>query len=259
MKKIILCLSMVAVCNFPAIAETTMPNEGTATTDETSQQPVSPAPTGLTDASQKAPTSPEPASTSQAPSASNQPIDCNYKLPAQITEVDTNFVIKWAEKAIEQSFTFENTKLDTQLDGLKACFTTQGWQSFHDALEKSGNLKAIASQQLVASAMVDGQALMRENKHNQWKVTIPLQVVYQNKQQKITQSLTVEVLVGRKLSGDLGIMQVVAQPRGSAETPSQPSTPESTSAPEPTQTSPAASPTEPAPAEPASTEPEKQS
>ncbi len=41
----------------------------------------------------------------------------------------------------------------------------------------------------------------------------PLQVVYQNDKEKLTQLLTVDVLIGRKISGDLGIMQMIAAPR----------------------------------------------
>lgn len=140
-------------------------------------------------------------------------IDCNYQLSSQTTQVNPLLVTKWATKAAEQSFTFESTQLDAQIEKLKACYTSQGWQSFYDALKKSGNLTAITSQSLTVSAMVDGEANISENNGNEWKLTIPLQVVYQNKQQKLTQSLSLDILVGRKASGDLGIMQMVAVPK----------------------------------------------
>jgi len=39
-----------------------------------------------------------------------------------------------------------------------------------------------------------------------------LQVVYQNDKEKLTQKLNVDLLIGRKMSGDLGIMQMIAIP-----------------------------------------------
>lgn len=151
-------------------------------------------------------------------------IDCNYQLSPQ-TPVDPTVVTKWASKAAEQSFTFEATQLDAQIEKLKACYTPQGWQSFYDALKKSGNLTAITSQALTVSAMIDGEATIAENKGTEWKLSIPLQVVYQNKQQKLTQSLMLEVLVGRKTSGDLGIMQMVAVPKQNTTTTTTTTTP----------------------------------
>ena len=216
MKKTLLCLSIMAVLNGPARAETATTTETTqATTPAVVPSPeATPASTSSTDAAATTTT------------ALPETLDCTYKIPATTTTIDTNLIMKWAEKAAEQSFTFEYSKLNAQLDALKACFTDQGWQSFDDALKKSGNLNAITTQQLVVSAMTDGQATVTENKSNEWKVTVPLQVVYQNKQQKLTQSLTVDVLVGRKISGDLGILQVLAQPKKAPETTaSQPAPP----------------------------------
>lgn len=40
-----------------------------------------------------------------------------------------------------------------------------------------------------------------------------MQVVYQNDKEKLTQLLSVDVLVGRKVTGNLGIMQMIATPR----------------------------------------------
>ena len=55
-------------------------------------------------------------------------------------------------------------------------------------------------------------------KDNQWKASVPLQVVYQNDKEKLTQLLTVNLLIGRKISGDLGIMQMIATPQQAANT-----------------------------------------
>ncbi|MDI9818150.1 MULTISPECIES: DotI/IcmL/TraM family protein [unclassified Legionella] len=156
-------------------------------------------------------TAPQTPAAIQQP-APPQPIDCNYRIPAETAQIEQGLVMKWAEKAATQSFDFDHNNIDTQLSALKTCYTEQGWQGFYDALQKSGNLNAIKSQHLMVSSMVSGQGQVTEAKDNQWKVTLPLQVVYQNNNEKLTQTLTVNLVIGRKVSGDLGIMQMIAIP-----------------------------------------------
>ncbi|MBA2657945.1 MAG: DotI/IcmL/TraM family protein [Tatlockia sp.] len=189
-----------------------------ALTASAAQAPTSASqPTTTTNPSSTSGTqAPNSNTTAPAPAAavrSAQPLDCNYKIPAETTRIEQTIVSKWAEKAAEQSFDFDYKSIDEQILKLKACFTDQGWQSFNDALEKSGNLNAIKAQQLTVNSMVNGETKVTELKDNQWKITIPMQVVYQNDKEKLTQPLIVDVIVGRKVSGDLGIMQMIAVPR----------------------------------------------
>lgn len=143
-------------------------------------------------------------------------IDCKYTIPAQTTHIESSLVSSWAGKAAVQSFNFDPANMDQALSDLKACYTDQGWQGFNDALEKSGNIKAIKAQNLTVSSQVDGDLNINSVKDNQWKVSVPLQVVYQNSKEKLTQLLTIDLLIGRKMSGDLGIMQMIASPRQAA-------------------------------------------
>ena len=66
---------------------------------------------------------------------------------------------------------------------------------------------------MTVSSQVDGEVKINNLKDNQWKVNVPIQVVYQNDKEKLTQLLTIDLLIGRKVSGDLGIMQMIAAPR----------------------------------------------
>lgn len=160
----------------------------------------------------------QPAATVQ-PTPAPQPvavINCDYKIAPSIKSIDQSLVLSWAEKATTQAFDLNPTTLDTQMQSLKNCFTEQGWTGFNTALQKSGNLDAIKAQQLTVSSHVDGQATIDEAKDNQWKMTLPVQVVYQNDKEKVTQLLTIKLTVGRKVSGDLGITQMIATPRTSA-------------------------------------------
>lgn len=153
-----------------------------------------------------------------APSAALMPMNCQYRIPLETTDIAPMTVTSWAEKAVVQSFDFNPDVIDTQLAALKNCFTDQGWLGFNDALQKSGNVKAIQAQHLTVSSMLDGKSNIEIQKANQWKVTLPIQVVYQNDKEKLTQVLNVILLVGRKVNGDLGILQLVATPRPAAAT-----------------------------------------
>jgi hypothetical protein len=159
-------------------------------------------------------------------------IDCTYKIPAQTKKIDQALVLTWSRNAIIQSFTFDPASIDVQMQKLQACFTEQGWTGFSTALQKSGNIQAIKSQNLTVTSQIDGQILVNDVKDNQWKFTLPLMVIYQNEKEKVSQLLSVDLAVGRKPNGDLGITQMIAAPRGTVTTrkPVQaPSNPENTS------------------------------
>ncbi|KTD60278.1 IcmL-like protein [Legionella santicrucis] len=146
-------------------------------------------------------------------------INCDYKIPPETKKIDQSLVLTWSEKAVTQAFDFDPNNLDDQLQKLEPCFTEQGWTGFNTALQKSGNLEAIKSQKLTVSSQVMGQAIVTEAKENQWKLNLPLQVVYQNDKEKVTQLLSVDVTVGRKITGDLGIVQMIAAPRNTEKSP----------------------------------------
>lgn len=150
------------------------------------------------------------------------PINCKYHLPADNSPVDQKVLLTWASKAAVQSFEFNPASMDQELAELKSCYTEPGWQGFNDALQKSGNIAAIKNQHLTVSSQVDGNVTINPMKDNQWKVSVPLQVVYQNDKEKLTQLLDIDLLIGRKISGDLGIMQMIAVPRKTAGAQSQP-------------------------------------
>ncbi|MDP3705481.1 MAG: DotI/IcmL family type IV secretion protein [Legionellaceae bacterium] len=142
-------------------------------------------------------------------------IDCHLQIPPT-SPVPIDVVASWSEKAILQAFDYNNTNLDAQMNELKTCFTDQGWQGYNDALTQSGNMKAVKTQKLTVSGQAQGkaQASLVKGKENQWTVNMPLQVVYQNDTEKLTQILKIDLIVTRKVSGELGIAQIIAAPLG---------------------------------------------
>ncbi|CEG61714.1 DotI/IcmL/TraM family protein [Legionella micdadei] len=228
-------VSSTATSNNKATGGVTTPNStSTSTTAPTSNTTSStpsatpPAPGATTNTT---PATTGTSNTAAPTAAPPQPLNCNYRIPAETTHIEQTIVMKWAEKAAEQSFDFDYNTMDSQLAALKSCYTEQGWQGFNDALQKSGNLNAIKSQQLTVSSMVNGESKITELKDNQWKVIIPMQVVYQNDKEKLTQPLTVNLVVGRKISGDLGIMQMIAIPSQTTSTGNEAPTTGSTATP----------------------------
>lgn len=177
------------------------------TSSGTPSTPTAPSNTTQTPSSSNA-TSPSNAATQNVPAD----LGCQSHFPAT-TLIPATTVQAWSEKAIVQTFDYNSDNLDIKLQALKVCFTDTGWVGFTTALDQSGNLSSIRTQKLAVSAQVDGASTVEQLKENQWRVTLPLEVVYQNKQDKVTQLLTVSATVARKVSGDLGIVQIIASPR----------------------------------------------
>lgn len=140
-------------------------------------------------------------------------INCDYKIPAEMKNIDEALVRTWSEKATMQAFDFDPLSIDSQIQKLQACFTDTGWSGFNIALKNSGNVEAIKSQKLTVSSQIDGPVQLVQATDGQWNFALPLQVVYQNDKEKVTQLLTIKLTVARKINGDLGIMQMIATPR----------------------------------------------
>lgn len=205
MKNTILFGALLSILCAQTQAET---QATTSTAANTSTPATQPATQGTQPAT---PIQAQPTTTSAPAQAAT--INCDYKIPASTKVIDQSLILNWSEKATAQAFNFDPTQLDNQMNSLKNCFTDPGWTGFNNALQKSGNIEAIKGQKLTVSSQVDGQATMDEVKDNQWKLTLPLQVVYQNDKEKVTQLLTIKLTVGRKINGDLGITQMIATPR----------------------------------------------
>ncbi len=213
MKQTILCIGFGAFLCLSSHASESIPTPSSPTIPTPSPGPKLPTPDSppKPDAAVVQTVTPEAASTA-SPAQTPPSFDCSYHIPPETTKIEQSIVLQWAKKAAQQSFDLDYKNVEKQLTNLKACYTDQGWQGFNDALQKSGNLNAIKAQQLVVNSNITGEIKINEVKDNQWKVSLPMQVIYQNGQDKLDQVLTVNVVVGRKMSGDLGIMQLIATP-----------------------------------------------
>ena len=137
---------------------------------------------------------------------------CNYKIPVDTSHIDPAVILKWAEHAVIQSFQFSPAELESQLHALKSCYTDKGWIGFNSALQKSGNLNAIQTQNLSVSSRIDGRIQLIDAQENQWKILVPIKVIYQNKQDSVTHFLSVYLTVTWRNTEGLGIMQMISMP-----------------------------------------------
>ena len=165
-------------------------------------------------------TKPEPTPNTTSNLTSTMPslpvINCEYAIPATTTAIDQTILSTWVESAAMQAFDFNPEFMSIQLRRLKSCFTDQGWQGYYEALVKSGNLEAIKSNALTVSSKIEGEVKIISVSDNQWKASLAMKVVYQNDKENFKQDLSVDLLIGRQVSGNLGIMQVIASQRDTA-------------------------------------------
>ncbi|EHL31032.1 DotI/IcmL family type IV secretion protein [Legionella drancourtii] len=221
MKNTVLWSALFTLIGTQVCAEQTPAPQAPAAPTNTSAPPASPASEPMV----MQPVAPQPQQPNQAiptaPVTAPAPapvINCDYKIPPQVKTVDQALVLTWSQNAVKQAFSFDPASLDAQMQKLQACFTEQGWTGFSTALQKSGNIQAIKAQQLTVTSQIEGMTLVNEAKDNQWKLTVPVMVIYQNEKEKVSQLLSVDLTVNRKPNGDLGITQMIAAPRGTVST-----------------------------------------
>lgn len=194
----------------PTVAAKTEPAVTIPTSAPTATSEQILAPTNTTYPAPAAELKPAVVSQSEPPVAPPR-VDCFYQIATNpITDIELSL---WAQYAALKSFDYSFDKMDTQLQSLKSCFTEQGWTGFNEALKQSGNLTTIKAQQLTVSSQIAGQPEVSQIKTNQWRITVPLDVVYQNTQEKLTQSLAVVLVVTKKNPTELGIVQLIAAPK----------------------------------------------
>ncbi|HAT8178279.1 TPA: type IV secretion protein IcmL [Legionella pneumophila] len=143
-------------------------------------------------------------------SKSEDTVSCRYKIPAETIKMDKNIILRWAEHAATQSFAFDFNSIESQLNKLQPCYTENGWIEFNSAMLKSGNIKAIKMQRLTMTSEINGIAEFIETRENHWVIALPLKVTYKNDTTRVSQSLNIQLTVGKKTNGELGVIQLIA-------------------------------------------------
>ncbi len=138
---------------------------------------------------------------------------CSSTVPNFSEKAKINFIKNWAMFVADKSFSLKYNNLDYQLKQLQFCFSSSGWNQFYQALQKSGNLNLITTNQLSANTQVIGPvAINHHPKFSSWTAVVPLRVVYQNQKQKISQEINVHLTINQLKDDHLAVIQIVGKP-----------------------------------------------
>ena len=133
-------------------------------------------------------------------------------------------VIQWATNAVINIYNYNFVNYRQQLQNSSSYFTSDGFQQFLSALDKSNTLDTVTSKKLVVSAIVSqspvvvNEGLIRGQ--YAWRLQMPIIVTLQSASEQLSQSLILTVLIVRaptleKTSG-VAIAQFIEAPNQNA-------------------------------------------
>ncbi len=109
----------------------------------------------------------------------------------------------WTTRSIVAAYTVNFSEYRDQLSRAAAHFTIRGWNSFGAAFIRTGNFEKLKSARLVATAVPEKAATIRERAVIggvlTYKIELPLLVTYENENNSPSQHLLVTVLVVRAI------------------------------------------------------------
>lgn len=119
-------------------------------------------------------------------------------------------LLQFATQASVAAYTYNYVNYRKELQGVADFFTAQGWKNYQEELKKSKNLEAVLKNKLVGFATPTGAPVIVDrgvvNGVYAWKVTLPLLATFEGGSTKITQPLTVTMVIRR--------VPVVVAPKG---------------------------------------------
>ncbi|RWB93278.1 MULTISPECIES: type IVB secretion system apparatus protein IcmL/DotI [unclassified Mesorhizobium] len=133
------------------------------------------------------------------------PLDQPHLSAAEITT--------YAAEAVTRSFTYSFATYQQDFQDAQQYFTKpQGWNSFVDAVQKSGTLDLVKNKRLNTTAIAQRAVIVREgvgpNGIYEWIVQMPVRVTYQSASEVTGQNMMVTVTLQR--------LQSYEHPRGAA-------------------------------------------
>ncbi|QOF75200.1 type IVB secretion system apparatus protein IcmL/DotI (plasmid) [Aminobacter sp. SR38] len=122
-------------------------------------------------------------------------------------------IATYAAEAVTRSFTYSFATYQQDFQDAQQYFTKpQGWNSFVDAVQKSGTLDLVKNRRLNTTAIAQRAVIVREgvsaNGVYEWIVQMPVRVTYQSASEVTGQNLMVTITLQR--------LQSYEHPRGAA-------------------------------------------
>lgn len=139
-------------------------------------------------------------------------------VPLDRANMGTAAVLSWASQSATEVMTFSFKDYQRRLQESSRHFTRRGWETFTDALQKSGVIESVEALRQVVSAEVRSAPILTrqgvfEGKYR-WLITLPLAVTYTSGTSSRTDNLDINVTVERVPSlenpNGVGIQQWVA-------------------------------------------------
>lgn len=143
-----------------------------------------------------------------------QDFECRFSAPLDEPKSKMQFVKNWSALVAKQSFTFPYEKTEAYLEKLKGCYTAEGWEAFSMALKHSGNLELVQDKRFSSTSQVVGLvSISHEDFTPIWETNVPINLVYQNKQQRFNQELIVHLRLREVGSGKFLVEQIIGYPK----------------------------------------------
>lgn len=128
-------------------------------------------------------------------------------------------VIQWTARALTTAYTLSFANYSQQLNDMKPQFTTDGWESFNQALSRTGFIENLIGGKYVTSAVpAAAPTIVSEGtvlRSYGWRVQMPMTISYRSSGVDQTQSITVEVTVVQRPAVEnpsgLGIAQIITR------------------------------------------------
>lgn len=116
--------------------------------------------------------------------------------------LNANEVANFATQAVTAALTYSFTNYRADLTAVQKYFTQPaGWNSFIDALDKSGQLEMVKERRLNTTAVAQDAVILSQGPNArgvyQWVVQIPLRITYESASEVSGQDLLVTVTINR--------------------------------------------------------------
>jgi len=121
--------------------------------------------------------------------------------PLNVPNMGTSALISWASQSATEVMTFGFHDYQRRMQQSSRHFTSYGWESFANALQKSRIIESVEVGRQVATAQPrSAPILIQEGVFNgkyRWVVDLPLAITYQSGSSSRTDNMTVRLVINR--------------------------------------------------------------
>jgi len=121
--------------------------------------------------------------------------------PLNMPIISTPGLLQWATRAAVAVYTYNWVNYTDELQKARPYFSTGGWQSFTQSLDKSGFIATVTSRNLSVTAVADGSPVVTKrgivSGHFFWQIQVPLLITFESASETTKQSMIITMLIAR--------------------------------------------------------------